>query len=86
MFSDIIPLGKMYFLVFSVRSLCSWSQSVRHNHGRPQGVGQNGHLPPWKLGLRTKNFKKTRPKVYAADQKSADQIMLLTKSQQHNSD
>jgi len=49
-------------------------------------VGQNGHLPPWKLGLRTKNFKKTRPKVYAADQKSADQIMLLTKSQQHNSD
>jgi len=24
-------------------------------HGRPQG-GQNGHFPPWKLELRTKNF------------------------------
>jgi len=29
-----------------------------NKHGRPQGGGQNGHLPPWKLGLRIKISEK----------------------------
>jgi len=36
-------------------------------HGRPQGGRQNGHLPPWKLGLRSKNLWKTWNQQFNSD-------------------
>jgi len=36
-------------------------------HGRQQGEGENGHFPPWNLGLRRKNFWKTWNQQFNSD-------------------
>ena len=40
------------------------------------GVGQNGHLPPWKLGVRTKNLQKTWSQQVNSD--LIDLILAMT--------
>ena len=52
---DIVKIGKTPLIYiasyFNFGGLGAWLGG----HGRPQG-GQNGHFPPWKLGLKTNIF------------------------------
>jgi len=51
------------------------SQIIRHNHGRPQGGGQNGHFP--RLEIETKNENFPEKLKSAAQFRSIDLILAM---------
>jgi len=56
--------GSLLEVLLEVKTF--WRALILCMHGRPQGGG-DGHFPPWKLGLRSKNVWKTWNQEFNSD-------------------